>query len=547
MNAVIWIVAGVAVILLAGAVAKKTRLGAPLLLVAIGMAVSLLPAVPAIEIEPEWVLAGVLPPLLYSAAVRMPLVDFRREFATISAFSVALVIVTAVLAGLAIHFAVPRFPLHVAIALGAIISPTDAAATAIIAKAGAPRRVLTILEGESLLNDATSLVTLRTAVAASVSFAGMAWDFIWAIGAAVTVGAVVGWLAMRLGAHITDPTLHTLYSFLIPFAAYLPVEKLGSSGLVSVVVAGLITGRGAYRYSSATNRLTQQVNWQTVDVLAEGAIFLAMGLQLFGLHQEFVAEQDSLVTTALTAALGLLVVLVVRGVFTWALLTWRRLSARRQVADAAPARRRTAARPSPQAPLGWREGMVLEWAGLRGVVTLAAAQTLPLDTPERPALVLIAFAVAAVSLIGQGASLPWLIRLLGLGADDPAEDLAWRMRLRQQLAQTAQEFLAGPAEQLKRPGGERFSAPALELAKSTANWVTVPNTDEPRPSTDNPPAALHREELRELRLATVRQMRRSLTSAAKQAAFPAPVLRQALDELDREELALGLDPPAAET
>ncbi|MDR3359287.1 MAG: sodium:proton antiporter [Bifidobacteriaceae bacterium] len=548
MDAVLLGVGAVAAILGAMLVSAKTRIGAPLLLVALGMGVSLLPAVPAIEIEPEWILAGVLPPLLYSSAVRMPLVDFRRDLGLIGAFSVALVVVSAVIAGLAIHLAVPGLPLHVAIALGAVLSPTDAAATAIVRRVGAPGRLTVILDGESLLNDATSLVTLRTAVAGGATLTGAAGDFCWAVAAAGVVGWVVGQAALRLGAKVADPAAHTLFSFLVPFAAYLPVEWLGSSGLVAVVAAGLVTGQGAHRWVSARNRIAGRANWETVDALAEGAVFLAMGLQVFALHQTFVAENDSLTGAIIAIGVGWVSVLAVRAVFTAGALFMvgpkLRTAADRLRWRTAPSfGKRTANTPAPggaSGGIGWREAAALEWAGMRGVVTLAAAQTLPLDTPERPALVLIAFGVATVSLMVQGLTLGPVLRRLGLTHGDAAALDAARVRLRRRLSRTARGFLAGEAPELRRPDGQPYSKPALALARSTSRWVTVPEVDTSTPAAA--PGASRRQELRQLRLATIRALRRDLLAVSRTAAFPSSLIAEALDDLDREELAIDVAP-----
>jgi CPA1 family monovalent cation:H+ antiporter len=528
METVILVVLAVGAILAANALGRWTRIGPPLLLVALGMAVSLAPFMPAVEVDPEWVLGGILPPLLYSSAIRTPLIDLKRNLGAISVFSVVLVIVTAVITGLAVHLVFPTVPLNVAIALGAIVSPTDAAATAIIREAGAPPHAVTLLSGESLLNDPTALVMLRTALAATVSFPALAWNFAWAIGAAAAVGVVVGWLALRVGRRIQDPTLHTVFSFLVPFAAYLPVEHFGSSGLVAVVVAGLIVGQGAPRFVSARNRLAQATNWETVDMLAEGAVFGAMGLQVFGLYQGFQRENDSVGRALATAAVALAAVLAVRGLCTLATLGW--LGRRKRPDDVRGHR---------NGRLGWREGVVLEWAGLRGVVTLAAAQTLPLDTPERPALILIAFVVACVSLVLQGGTLPALLKALRLRGENPAQTESWRIALRRRLADAAAQFFDADRPPPRQASGAPYSPRAVELARQTLRWVTVPNVDEPpAPGSAPTPERERREELRELRLTAIRTMRADVIKARREGSFPSAVIEEALAELDREELAV---------
>jgi CPA1 family monovalent cation:H+ antiporter len=324
-----------------------------------------------------------------------------------------------------------------------------------------------------------------------------------------------------------------LFSFLTPFVAYLPAERLGSSGLVAVVVAGLVWGQGSHRLISARNRLSQRTNWATVDTLAEGAVFLAMGLQVFALFEEFGRENDSLAASGLTVVAALAAVLAVRAVFAGAVV---RLTG---LVEARRARRlpQGALVDPAAARLGWRDGVLLEWAGLRGVVTLAAAQTLPLDTPERPAVVLIAFGVAATSLMAQGLTLPLVLGRLGLAAGAPEVLAKWRSRARARLATAARDFLTGGAE--PRADGSAYSERAIALELSTAPWDTVPNIDEPPTSESGAGAErLRREEVRELRLATIRAMRRALLAETAPGELPSSVLQEAFDDLDREELAV---------
>jgi CPA1 family monovalent cation:H+ antiporter len=597
MFTVILVVAGVAAIALANALSKRIGVAAPLLLVAVGVIVSMLPWTPEIEVEPEWILAGILPPLLYSSAVRMPAMDFRRDFKAISAFSILLVIITSAVTGWVVSAMIPGIGLATGIAVGAIISPTDAAATGIVKRVGVPHRVVTVLDGESLLNDASALVVLRTAIAAtaaSVSFWGVIGDFVWAVGIAAGVGAIVGVLALRISAHVKDPALYTVFSFLIPFAAYLPVERFEASGLVAVVVAGIITGQGGPKFISARNRIAQEQNWRTIDLLLEGSVFLAMGLQMDWLLGELRREHGSLPHAALVGIVALAVVLALRAVFTVVTLWYLHGAAKNNAAKVAqidklgnaiyqglpprtqgrqPPRRSDAPDPADprgmarlrdrerrirarlrlfkadtdylvSQPLGPKEGTILVWAGTRGVVTLAAAQTLPFDTPHRATLVLVAFTVAMVSLIGQGLTLPWGVRLLGLHGEDPATDDAERDRLHAQLAASAQSFLDAPG--LTMADGAPYPEDVVDVAKQAAPWAVVPNVDEPPdPAHPATPEAVEaekqrREEFRQLRLTMVQAMRAELLSARASGTYPSPVLAAALEELDAEEISIEL-------
>src|SRR6187431_150249 len=233
---------GVVVVALATAVAPRAKIAGPLLLVAVGIVVSLLPFVPAIEVDPELILVGVLPPLLYSAAVSLPAIEFRRDFGPIAGLSVLLVLFSSVALALFFNALIPGLGIYFALALGAILSPTDAVATSIVKRLGVSRRVVTMLEGESLLNDATSLVILRVAIAitGNAPEGGILGTFVWGILVAIVIGALVGWLNLRLRALVHNPAANTALGFVVPFIAYLPTERLGGSGLVAAVVAGIV-------------------------------------------------------------------------------------------------------------------------------------------------------------------------------------------------------------------------------------------------------------------------------------------------------------------
>jgi CPA1 family monovalent cation:H+ antiporter len=486
----------------ATALGPRVRVSPPLLLVIVGILVSFLPFVPEIEIDPEWIIAGVLPPLLYSASVAMPSMEFRREFGAISGLSVSLVVVSSVAMGLLFTWIIPGLSLAAGIALGAIVSPTDAVATSIVKRVGVTPRIVTVLEGESLLNDATALVLLRSAIAAtaaSITFWEIVGDFVFAVTVAVVVGYAVGKVNLWVRSRVTDATVNTVISFAVPFVAAVPCEALGASGLVAAVVAGLVTGRGAIRSLSPQHRMSDVQNWRTIELILEGAVFLVMGLELSTIVSDLSNEVRGIELGARVAGITLLGVVVVRALFVFPMLGLQRRSFRRGErmkphltavqerldradpsqadlmldaarADAARAGRATEPRDSADAPdpdvgpprsdrgaadgdqaadrgrrfrrrppdraissaslqrfrsrlrrkvadidyfmaepLGWREGTVIVWAGMRGAITLAAAQTLPQDTPDRSLVIFIAFLVAAGSLIIQGATLPWLV------------------------------------------------------------------------------------------------------------------------------------------
>ncbi|BDZ47762.1 hypothetical protein GCM10025867_00030 [Frondihabitans sucicola] len=258
--------------------------------------------------------------------------NFRREFAAIGGLSVVLVIASAVILGLFFSWAIPGLPLPWGIALGAVISPTDAVATSIIKKIGVSPRAVSILEGESLLNDATALVLLKAAISAaalSFSFWGAAGNFVYSVLIAVGIGFLVGKVNLWVRARVSDATVNTVIGFAVPFVASLPAEALQASGLVAAVVAGLVTGRGAPRVLTPEHRLSDAQNWRTVELVLEGALFLMMGLQMSGIVQDLQHDSIGIVAAAVIAAGAFVVTLLVRAVYVGLLMRGLTARARR--------------------------------------------------------------------------------------------------------------------------------------------------------------------------------------------------------------------------
>jgi NhaP-type Na+/H+ or K+/H+ antiporter len=550
---ILLVVAALVVIAAAAVLGPRLGIAAPLVLVVVGVAASFAPALGSVEIDPELILAGVLPPLLYSSAVSMPAMDFRREFGAISGLSVLLVVATSLLLGLFFALAIPGLCFAWGVALGAIVSPTDAVATSIVRRTRVSRRVVAMLDGESLLNDATALVLLRTAIvatAASFSFWGALGTFAYSVVVAVVIGVVVGAVDLAVRRRVTDPTVNTVISFAVPFLASLPADAVGASGLVAAVVAGLVTGIRAPRELSPRNRLSDSQNWRTVELVLEGAVFLTMGLQIRQVLAD-VEEEHTGVGPALLLALGALgLVILVRAAYVAPLLRVLAVGARRaerlkprvegmqermrdpdggRASLAEMGRRGRGGRePSQRAidriarrvtqgladidyflrqPLGWRDGTAVVWAGMRGAITVAAAQTLPDDAPQRPLLVLIAYAVAAASLLLQGGTIGPLLRRIAPPVPDDAR---------------AQE-----EEQQRRLG---------ELMRATAE--ALPPDEDPHPAGERSPAAF--DAARRRLLAVLAAQRSALLDARDAGTFDADVLEDALADLDASEIAIEL-------
>ncbi|GAA4526643.1 sodium:proton antiporter [Brachybacterium paraconglomeratum] len=518
-------VVGVLLIVASSYFAGKFGVATPIVLVLLGLGLSFLPGMPPIAPDPALILAGVLPPLLYSAAVNMPVVDFRRDLRTIGALSVVLVLVSAFGTGALLWWIFPDLGIAAAIAVGAVISPPDAvAATTIGKRLGLPPRLLTILEGEGLVNDATALVLLRTAVAATAgafSFWQAAGDFAYAVVIAVVIGGFVGVLAVRVRSRIDQPALTTAISFVVPFIAFLPAEALGASGVLAVVAAGLATGAGGVRRLSVQGRTAERLNWLTIQLLLENGVFLLMGLQLRTLVADVRSAGLSVTDSVWIGIAMVLALAVIRTVFVVpvVLAARRRRSghlekARRfeeildQVSqdDRLPQHPRRArierwlqrhqadARFYAGNGLGLRGGAVIAWAGMRGVVTLAAVQSLPLDFPYRSQLVLLAFVVAVVTLVGQGGTLPLLIRVLGIrGTDEEQAQRELSLLLGELREASAVQVLDNP--DLRRRGGEPFDSAVLEKFRRLHS-----RTQEPQPAGVQEPLKAQLPELSQLLL-----------------------------------------------
>src|SRR6218665_2389971 len=454
-------IGGIIAIVAAAAWAPRVGVAAPLLLGVIGGGYSLIPGVPPIDIEPDIMLLGVLPPLLYAAAITVPLVDFRRNFSTITVLSVLLVVASALATGFVLYMILPELNLAAAIALGAVISPTDVvAATSIAKRIGLPARLVSILEGEGLVNDATALVLLRTAIAASALTAEgadiIAWhaigDFFYAVLVAIAIGVVVGIFAVFVRRRLDNPMLDTAISFAVPFMAFIPAEELHGSGVISVVVAGLYSGHHSAKAFTAQSRISERFNWRTVQFVLENGVFLVMGAQISTIIADVHADALSVEEAVRLGLLMTAMLIVIRYTFVWPLIFFMRrreqrfdetqgmlqraldrlqamtpsgnarIERRREGFERRIDRRRNDLTQLQAEGLGWRGGIVLGWAGMRGVVTLAAAQSLPRSTPYYEQLVLIAFTVAITTLLVQGGTLPFVIRLTGIRGSDRVSD-----------------------------------------------------------------------------------------------------------------------------
>jgi CPA1 family monovalent cation:H+ antiporter len=389
-------------------VSRRIRVPYPVLLLLGGLLVGLVPGIPRFELDPEIVFLVVLPPLLYVSAFLTPIRDFKTNLKNIASLAVGLVAASAGMVAAIAMVLVPGMTWPLAAALGAIVSPPDAvAATAIAQRLAVPRRIISILEGESLLNDATALTIYRAALAAAaaaaaVSVVGSLASFVFVALGGILIGLVVGWIVVWVRTRITDTPVEITISLLTPYAAYLPAEALGVSGVLAAVTAGLFIGRRSSQIMGSEARLAGRATWESLVFLLNGVVFLSIGFQIASISREM--DRTTLLQLAAVGILVSIALIAVRALWVIG------MSLRELLSD-------------DQRRIRLREAAVLSWAGMRGVVSLAAALALPISLPgtalpARDAIIVITFTVILVTLVGQGLTLPLVIRALGLGSDD---------------------------------------------------------------------------------------------------------------------------------
>jgi monovalent cation/hydrogen antiporter len=407
LELLIGLLAAVAVVV---RLAGRTAVPEPVLLVLAGLAVALIPGLPRVELDPELTLALFLPPLLYWAALHIDLRDLRANFRPISLLAVGLVLVTTAAVAVLAHSAL-GLPWAVAVVLGAVVSPPDpVAAVAVAGRLGLPRRIVTILEGEGLLDDATALVVYRLAVAAAVSgtfsFGEAAVELAVSAVGGTAIGLAVGWVGSRVLRRVSEAPVENTVKLLLPYAAWLAAERVHASGVLAVLACGVVMARHWSAISSGARLQARQL-WDWLVFVLEGLSFVVIGVQLRTVVEGI--EGRSLADLALAAIAVNLVVVGVRLALVYPASWLPRLSARVRERDPFP---------------GWPVVTVIGWAGMRGVVTLALALAIPTEVagggpfPDRNLVVFLSFSVIVVTLVGQGLTLPWVIRRLGVGADD---------------------------------------------------------------------------------------------------------------------------------
>lgn len=386
-------------------IADRIRLPYPILMVVAGIAVALIPTQHRVELQPELVLLVFLPPLVYSASLDTSARELRTHLRPIVLLAVGLVLTTMVAVALVIHALVGGISWAVAFTLGAIVSPPDSvSATQIAGKLGLPRRLVTILGGEGMMNDATALTAYQLAVAAVgtiFTVGDVLGTFTLALVGGVAIGLAVGWLGTRMLRVTETPVIENTMLLILPFAAYLPADKVGASGVLAVVTAGLYFGRFGSGTLTAAARLQQREIWDLIVFLLTGLSFLLVGLELRPILDSLTNRQSGSLALEATAVVATVIAVRIGWMFA---------------ATALPGGERLFG--AARSGRSWRETTVVGWAGMRGAVSLAAALALPGSFPQRDLVVFLTFAVIVATLVGQGLTLPPLIRRLGLVTRD---------------------------------------------------------------------------------------------------------------------------------
>lgn len=414
--------------------AERIKVPYPVVMLIFGMVLAVLPGTRMPAIDPHLLLPLILPPLLFAAARRTSWREFLDNRRAIGLLAVALVAVTAFAVGILLQALVPGLPLIAAVAVGAAVAPPDpVAATAIAQKLHLPRRLRTILEGEGLSNDATSLVLYEVAVASAMTGAFSPMKLGVSLGMGIAVGVIAGlvvalaarWLLNKLPPHPAG----SAFVLLTPFVAYVAADAAHGSGVVAVVTLALSLSRYSDKESSQT-RIVAMTMWEIVELLVTGAAFAFVGLELRAIAANVEGPVGTLIMQSVVVTA---VVILIRFLWIFPVATIDERFRRRQNVTGEP--------------VGWREMTVSSWAGMRGVVTLVAALALPPDFPERNRLTFIAFVVVAATLLLQGLTLPALVRLIGVSgrADD-------RDEMEQDLIRRAQKAGSRRLEEMREKG-----------------------------------------------------------------------------------------------
>jgi CPA1 family monovalent cation:H+ antiporter len=511
------------------ALARRFDVSAPLVLVIAGLAASTIPGLHDVALDPKMVLYVILPPLLWSAGTQSSYVALRRNIRPISLLAIGLPLATTFAVGFVAYKTVPELTVAAALTLGAIVAPPDAvSATAIGRRLGLPRRTMTLLGGESLLNDATALTAYKVSLAAAIGTAAtwgsamgtFALAAIGGVAVGVAIGAVIAFIRSRLD----DPVVESAIGLIAPFVIYFVAELVHGSGVIAVVVAALILGQRSTHAGYAT-RLQDLALWQAIQLILESFAFLLIGLQLPKVISELAGIRASVLIASSLAVFATVIGVRVVWVYLFAYLP-PLLS--RRIREREPA-------PPPS------QVFVLAWAGMRGVVSLAAAAGVPLTTlsgdpfPGRPHLVFLTYVVVVGTLLLHGLTLPWVIRILHVQGDDPQRDQLAAVQAQDRAARAAadrlDELLADPQTSSDVPERAAEVLRHWNTRRLNSAWERLGRTEEE--IGESPAAAFRR-----LRLEMLAAERKTFIDERDAGRINDEVMRSMLHGLDLEEATL---------
>ncbi|MBC7828510.1 MAG: Na+/H+ antiporter [Chitinophagaceae bacterium] len=525
------------------AVADKRTLPYPILLMAAGLIIGFIPVLPDLALDPDVVFLIILPPLLYDAASKTSWHEFRTSIRPISTLAITLVFFTTFAVAAAAYYLIPGFTWPLAFILGAIVSPPDAvAATGIIKGLGLNKQVITILEGESLVNDASALIAYRYAVAAVTTGSFVLWkaglQFLFVAGAGILVGVVIGYLFVLAHKKIqNNSVVETSLTLLSPFVSYLAAEELHVSGILAVVSAGLIISWRSPEVFSFQTRMRTRVVWDTLVFLLHGFVFILIGLQVPSIIRGL-GNYPFLEILGYGLLISL-VTIIVRIIWVFAGAYWNNIFKKKSGSGQSV---------SGNDDQTWKNVLIVAWTGTRGVISLATALAIPLTLqdgsafPKRNSIIFLAFVVIFVTLVVQGLSLPLLVRLLGIKSQNYPDREEKELQL--YLANNTLQFLEHEfpvpldvklREQLKKKYEEMIKDLTREI--SIHKKATRENEDSPVIPTD--PIVNAQLEIKKFQ-------RDLLIKLHKEGEFSDDALRQVERKMDVDELKLNLQLPKEE-
>jgi len=534
-----------AILIILTAIVNKRKLPYPVLLVVAGLIIGFVPQLPSLALDPDVIFVVLLPPLLYDAASKTSWHEFRTSIRPISALAITLVFFTTVAVAITAHYLVPGFSWPLAFVLGAVVSPPDAvAASGIIKGLGLNKKVITILEGESLVNDASALIAYRYAVTAVTTGTFVFWQaglqFLLVAGLGILIGIVTGYLFVLAHKKIeNNPVVETSLTLLAPFISYLAAEQFHMSGVLAVVSTGLIISWRAPEVFSYQTRIRTRVVWDTLIFLLHGFVFIMIGLQL-----PFIIKDLGNYPLLQMLGYGLLislVTIVVRIIWVFAGSGWQNFL---------PKKKRTAnvLSMNDEPDNTWKNVLVVAWTGTRGVISLAAALALPLvlqdgtPFPKRHSIIFLSFVVIFVTLVVQGLSLPLLIRWLKIKSQDniAAEEKELQLYLANStLHFIEQELPVSLNNKLQQQLKNKYELLVHDLTKELRRHKEAKRNDE-QVNTKPPDALLN------ARLEISKFQRALLLKLHKEGEFSDAVIRRVERVMDLDEMKLNMQVPKEE-